>query len=132
MGVPLVFIDVDHNIYWFRFTCIVYDFDWSCLSCCAMQIVNAAVIVDPSVKQVIATACDQICCCSISTEQNSLESCSELSFDLSSNGESNRTSLSPNDLHIKVIFLWYRYIISFQSMGSFDFYNLEDATTLLQ
>lgn len=67
----------------------------------AMQIVNAAVIVDPSIKQEIASACDQICCCSISTEKNSLESCSEqpevLSSDLFSNGESNHTSLPPND-----------------------------------
>ncbi|KAH9778496.1 tRNA-specific adenosine deaminase TAD3 [Citrus sinensis] len=65
------------------------------------SIVNAAVIVDPSIKQEIASACDQICCCSISTEKNSLESCSEqpevLSSDLFSNGESNHTSLPPND-----------------------------------
>lgn len=64
-----------------------------------MQIVNAAVIVDPSVKQVIASACDQVCSCSFSMT-NSMESCSKnhegLSIHPGSNGVVGSIALPSN------------------------------------
>ncbi|XP_059449000.1 uncharacterized protein LOC132180265 [Corylus avellana] len=38
--------------------------------------VNAAVIVDPSVKQVIASACDESCCWNTPTNKTSIRPCS--------------------------------------------------------
>lgn len=40
---------------------------FTCLFCSALQVTNAAVIVDPSVKQVIASASDEICSWNILT-----------------------------------------------------------------
>lgn len=64
-----------------------------------MQIVNAAVIVDPSVKQVIVRACDQFCTCSFAME-NSIESCSKkheaLGFHLDSNGVAGNMTFPSN------------------------------------
>ncbi|XP_031282528.1 tRNA-specific adenosine deaminase TAD3 [Pistacia vera] len=63
------------------------------------SIVNAAVIVDPLVKQVIVSACDQVCTCSFATE-NSIESCSKkheaLGFHPDSNGVAGNMTLPSN------------------------------------
>ncbi|KAK4425683.1 tRNA-specific adenosine deaminase TAD3 [Sesamum alatum] len=47
-----------------------------CMAKSGTSVVNAAVIVDPSTRQVIASSCDQVLSCYASTENTSRESCS--------------------------------------------------------
>ncbi|XP_062150566.1 tRNA-specific adenosine deaminase TAD3 isoform X1 [Alnus glutinosa] len=70
-------------------------------------VVNAAVIVDPSVKQVIASACDESCCWNTPTNKTSIRPCSlKQPEDCISHPDSNivvtHDSLLPNDSPTKL------------------------------
>lgn len=55
---------------------VTNSFIFTCIFPSALQVVNAAVIVDPSVKQVIASACDESCCWNTPTNKTSIRPCS--------------------------------------------------------